>query len=190
MSEDVKRSCNQDWSTVTATMDQKDGGAKKTALEKGQREVDSLAGELPEMTRRIDEVLRKWHEDGPKLEHAVTRGNDHHWSQSVGAMASLDNAWSSDAKSAVERSFLRLDSRISKIEAQVDTLVALILDRRIRGGGGDHNWSQETGEMETRDIAMIKSVEEFAKSGRRFRTEQLNVSRGQLNALEAFLGIR
>ena len=44
--------------------------------------------------------------------------------------------------------------------------------------------------METRDIAMIKSVEEFAKSERRFRTEQLNVSRGQLNALEAFLGIR
>ncbi len=166
--------CTVDWSRVNAEMDKKDTSSARAAAKYAQSQVNSVRKSIEGLDDRLDRLFEIVRNCSPKGDEPPLqpKGNDHDWSQSNTAMDAKDRAWESTSKQHAANLFSEIKPAVAELRGNVNALYRIIHFSNLgdiegkepKGGGDDHNWSQETGAMDKKDTATLKRVKDYADS--------------------------
>ena len=170
--------CTVDWSSVNVAMDQRDSSTANEAKAYAQNQASGVRNSLEGLDHRLEALFEIVRNCSPRADtegEFHSRGNDHTWSQSTGTMDAKDRGWEKSTKQYADSVFSDIEPIVTELRGSVNALyriihfsnVSSVAGNNAKGGGDDHNWSQETGEMENKDRATLDRVKQYVDSKER-----------------------
>jgi len=153
-------------------MDTRDASTSKKSEKYARHQASSIQESIQGLDTRLNAIFKAVRNCSPDRVVAAgdqqTKGDDHHWSQSKGVMDDKDRGWENSTKKYADSAFAKIEPAVTELRGSVNALYRIIhfsglTDPNIdvKGGGGDHNWSEETGEMENKDEETLKRVKGY-----------------------------